>query len=115
MLFADGREATAASQHDSRRHSVLSLEEPGEVRLVGEARPLRNIGKNRVLGVEHPARALEAEVKEILMRGESHRLLKGAREMRGRQLNLVGEELHRQVRVDIGVYQLEDTTSGTRR
>src|SRR6266550_3235386 len=112
MLFPDGRQATAASQHDSRRHAVLSLEESGEMRLVGEARALRNVGKNRVVDVEHPTRALEAKVKQILVRGEAHRLLEGAREVGGRESNLAGEEFHRQVGVRIGIYKLESAASG---
>jgi len=74
------------------------------VRLIREAGALRDVGENRILGVEHATRALEAEMQQVPMRRQPEGLTKRAREVSGRQLHLAGKELHRQIRIQVRIY-----------
>jgi len=82
MLFPGSRYAATASQNDSWCYPVLAFEESCEVRLIREAGALRDVGENRILGVEHATRALEAEMEQVLMRRQAESLAKRTREMR---------------------------------
>src|SRR5882724_6029855 len=104
MLFPDGRDTTAASQHNSGRHAVLALEQSGEVGLVGEAGALGDVGKGCVRVLEQATRALEAETEEIAMRRGTQRLLEGAGKMRGRETNFVGEKFHGETRIQLRIH-----------
>src|SRR4029077_18423177 len=86
-----------------------------KVRLIREAGALGDIGENGILAVEHATRALESEMQQVPMRREPESLTKGAREVSGRELHFAGEELHRQIRVQLRIHQLERATFGDRR
>ena len=98
-----------------RCHAVLALEESCEVSLIREAGALRDIGENGIVGVEHATCALEAEMQQVSMRRQTEGLTKCTREVSGRELHFAGEELHRQIRVQLRIDQLERATFGDRR
>ena len=103
MLFPDGRYPAAASQHDARCHAVLALEESCEVRLIREAGALRDICENGIFAVEQATCALQAEMQQVPMWRQPETLTKRAREVSGRKFHLAGEELHREIRVQVRI------------
>jgi len=59
----------------------LPLEEAGEVRLIDEPSPQRNIGECRLGRIEEAACSLQPDRHQILMRRCSNGLLERSREM----------------------------------
>src|SRR5438046_4603969 len=82
------------------------------MRLIGEARALRDVRQAGFATLEQSPRALQAERQEVLMRSAAQRFLEGAREVRRREADLSGEHADRQPGAETRIDQLEHAPLG---
>ena len=87
---------------------------PREVRLVGEARSRRDVGKLRTASLDQVTGAVEPPREQEPMRRFAERLLERAREMSGREPGLTRQRVDAQPLVELRLDQLEDATARAR-
>jgi hypothetical protein len=105
---------SAASDHRAGSQAKLTLEEAGEMRLVGETGAQGDVGQRRVRRVEQAARALEAKREQVLMWCTPGSLTESTGEVRGGETDFARQRFYRQARIELCVHQLERAALGDR-
>ena len=105
------RARSMRSHERARRDAELPLEQPGEVRLIGEAGANGDVGERDVRRLEESPSALEAQHHQMLVRRAAHRLLERAREMCEREPRFAREHVEGELPVRLRVHQLEHASS----